>query len=210
MRQGTSPLAVGIRCPLSAPSQAPGPRVLQTSPAGMSRSWTQTAKQGMMGRLLTSSSNRKEWRERPPQTRRMRMQGGPLKRKRLWTLWASCGRSPCSGEPILLAGSRFSGDESSLSAGSQKAPSLGHGPVWPVCWGTGCPLTLHITLSLRLGSGITCPFLVTGWPPTATPWLCTEAWQSCPLTAQKPGCLNPPGQPRSLGSPSSSSRHPVT
>lgn len=110
----------GSRCPLSAPSQAPGPQVLQTSPVGVSRSWTQTAKQGVTGKLWTSSSRRKEWRERPPQARRTRMQGRPPKRKRLWTLWASCGRSPGPGEPLLLAGSRASGDDSSPTAGSRK------------------------------------------------------------------------------------------
>lgn len=40
------------------PFQAPDPWVLQISPAEIALSWTHVARQGMMGTLLTSSSNR--------------------------------------------------------------------------------------------------------------------------------------------------------
>lgn len=173
------PLAAGSSDSPSAPSQAPNLQGLQTSPAEMSLFWTQTAKQGMLGRLSTSSSSRSKQRGRPPQARRMRMQRSPQKRRRSWTLWASCGRCP---RP-LPAGSRLSRDGSSIPSGSMRPLPLPTPWALTLCglvhWGKWLAARPS-PVSLGLSSAITCPYLLTGWPPTTTPRLCTEAWQSCP------------------------------
>uniref|UniRef100_A0A8D1S2U7 Uncharacterized protein n=1 Tax=Sus scrofa TaxID=9823 RepID=A0A8D1S2U7_PIG len=87
---------------------APDRPVPRISAAETALSWTQTAKQGTTGMLLTSSSSRTRWRVKacPPWARRARMQGSPRERRRRrrpWTLWASCGRSPLPGGPWSIS-----------------------------------------------------------------------------------------------------------
>lgn len=125
-------LAVDVRCPF-LPPQAPDPQGPEISPAETFLSWTQTARQGTTGRHLTSSSSRNQQRGRPPHARRVKMRASLQKRRRrrLWTLWASCGRCPVLGGPpsgwFQAPWGWF------LPPGSlRKALScLCHHPVWP-------------------------------------------------------------------------------